>query len=92
MKQTLVDLIFSDWDVVKTFLLKHQIQIETINGVTRCQSPNHTITSGFNWDTLDIYTRGHQLQFLLFGGRQFLELNTMIEIEYRKRNNGKRNN
>lgn len=80
----LVELCFSDWQTVKEWLLKQEIEIVESDTIV-CKNPNHGITVGFDWDTLDLFTRGHQLQFLLFGGMCFLELSTLIEKRYRKR-------
>jgi hypothetical protein len=84
MIDKLVELCFSDWQMVKTWLQKQEIEIEETDTIV-CKNPKHGITVGFDWDTLDLFTRGHQLQFLLFGGRHFLELSTLIEKRYRER-------
>jgi hypothetical protein len=84
MIDRLVDLVFSEWKDVKIFLETQQVTIEDQGTTYVCFNSNHNITVGFNWETLDIYTRGHQLQFILFGGRHFIELNTAISNRYQQ--------
>ena len=82
----IVELVFSDWKIVKSFLLKLKFEIvETDQGQI---IQTKLMKVGFNWESLDFYTRATQLGFILHGGRGFSEypnLHTEINLEYQRR-------
>jgi hypothetical protein len=86
MIERLVNLVFADWETVKSHLLKIGIEITEVDNTQVCINPdNPSFKVGFDWETLDVFTRGHQLQFLLFGGRMFLDLKSTIEQKYKEK-------
>jgi hypothetical protein len=89
IEERLAELCFSDWKVVKKWLLRQDISIEEVDGVIRCHNPNHNIVVGFDWGSLDYFTRGYQLQFILFGGKHFFELSPFIEKLYKTKKKNK---
>jgi hypothetical protein len=84
MKEIIVEMCFSDWETVQKWLTKHGVLIEEKHGTTICKSPNHPIPVGFDWASLDYFTRAIQLQFIFFGGRYFLEgIDKLISEKYK---------
>jgi hypothetical protein len=81
----IVELVFSDWDVVKSFLKATGYHIIESNHSQTIQTPLMKV--GFDWEALDFYTRATQLGFILHGGRGFSEypnLDKLINLEYKR--------
>jgi hypothetical protein len=96
LENRLVELVFSDWKTVKSFLVKQGIKITETEDTQVCENPNFpNFRVGFDWETLDYFTRGHQLQFIFFRGLHFFELVRLIEKKYKElkltKNKGKTN-
>ncbi|GEM_PF-6218355 len=84
MIEVLTGMCFSDFPTVKKWLKNQGITLIETEFTCICKNPNHNITVGFDWESLDYYTRGTQLQMVLFGGYHFFDLTSSIQSNYKQ--------
>jgi len=84
MEELFSELVFSSDIVVQEWLEAKGHLVENDSGSMVVKSPNHKCVVGFNWNTLDCYTRLTQLNFAVFGGHHFIDATKLVTKKYKE--------
>ena len=90
LKNQIVEYVFKPLNEVEQWLKSFGFDVTTTDQQTTVKSPFHNATCGFHWDSIDYYTRGHQLNFCFFAGAIYLPTTNLIEQKWKELNKRKK--
>lgn len=90
LRNQIVENVFKPIDEVTKWLESFEMIVTTTDELTTVKSPLHNATTGFHWDSLDYFTRGHELNFCFFAGVLYLPTTKLIEQKWKELNKKKK--